>query len=77
MKIPTNNFKYLWNDLPGEERKRLMPHMVEAQKLHIWQCKLKAVKAHNTHMKDLDDWAANLEQEIDKYKTEVPAKDKK
>jgi hypothetical protein len=63
---PTNDFDHLWNDLPFEERKRLMPHMVESQKLHIWQCKIKAIAAHKKHMKELDDWLSNLELELRK-----------
>ena len=64
MTKPTNDFSHLWNDLPIEERKRLMPHMVEAQKLHIWQCKQKAIAAHKKHMKELDDWLKNLDDEL-------------
>ena len=64
MKEPTNNFDHLWNDLPFDERKRLMPHMVEAQKLHIWQCKQKSIAAHKRHMKELDAWLSNLNKEL-------------
>lgn len=64
MTKPTNDFSHLWNDLPIDERKRLMPHMVEAQKLYIWQCKQKAVAAHKKHMKELDDWLKNLDDEL-------------
>ena len=64
MAYPTSNFDYLWNDLPAEERKRLMPHIVESQKLHIWQCKQKAIAAHKRHMKELDDWLSNLDAEL-------------
>jgi len=63
---PTKNFDYLWNDLPIEERKRLMPHMVEAQKLHIWQCKQKAILAHRKHMKELDAWLKSLDDELNR-----------
>jgi len=66
MTEPTNNFSYLWNDLPFEERSRLMPHMIEAQKLHIWQCKQKAIEAHKAHMKALDDLLKNLDRELNK-----------
>ena len=59
--IPTNYFSHLWNDLPLEERERLMPHMVECQKLHIWQCKQKAIASHRKHMRELDDWLKNLD----------------
>ena len=65
---PTNDFSHLWNDLPFEERKRLMPHMIEAQKLHIWQCKQKAISAHKSNMRELDTWLDNLNKDLAKYK---------
>ena len=61
---PTNDFNHLWNNLPFEERKRLMPHMIESQKLHIWQCKQKAIKAHKAHMTELNNWIKNLDSEL-------------
>jgi len=61
---PTNDFTSLWNDLPFDERKRLMPHMIESQKLHIWQCKQKAIEAHNRHMREIDAWLKNLDDEL-------------
>ena len=68
MAEPTNDFSHLWNDLPFEERKRLMPHMIEAQKLHIWQCKQKAISAHKSNMRELDTWLDNLNKDLAKYK---------
>ena len=67
MALPTSNFNHLWNDLPFEERQRLIPHMIESQKLHIWQCKQKAIDAHEAQMKVLDDWMNNLDRELKKY----------
>ena len=64
MEGPTHNFDHLWNNLPFEERKRLMPHMIESQKLHIYQCKIKAIRVHKRHMKELDDWLSNLDREL-------------
>ena len=64
MTKPTNNFSHLWNELPANERERLMPHMIEAHKLHVWQCKQKAIAAHKKHMKDLDDLLKNLDDEL-------------
>jgi len=68
MNKPTNDFDHLWNDLPFEERTRLMPHMVESQKLHIWQCKTRAIAAHKRHMKEIDGWLANLDEELRRLK---------
>lgn len=67
---PPNNFSRLWNDLPYEERKRLMPYMVESQLRDIWQCKQKAIAAHKKHMKELDDWMGNLKRELKTYETD-------
>lgn len=64
MSIPTNRFNHLWNDLPFEERMRLMPHMLEMQKLHVWQCKQKAITAHKSHMKQLNDLMESLDKEL-------------
>lgn len=66
MKTPPNEYNHLWNDLPMEERERLMPHLVENQLLNIWQCKQKAIKAHKQHIKELDDWMASIKQCLDK-----------
>lgn len=67
MSIPTNRFNNLWNDLPIEERSRLMPHMIEMQKLHVWQCKQKAITAHKAHMKQLNDLMEALDKELNGY----------
>ena len=56
----SNNFDHLWNDLTDDERKRLMPHMIESQIRHIEQCKAIAVRAHKKHMSELNNWAINL-----------------
>ena len=53
-----------WNRLPKEDRKRLMPCMIEAQILHIKQCKLKAEATHKAHMRELNSWLWNLEREL-------------
>lgn len=66
MKTPPNNHVDLWNDLPIEERKRLMPHVLETQLLNIWQCKQKAIKNHNKHIKELDDWMLSIKKELQK-----------
>lgn len=66
MKKPPKNYTHLWNDLPAEERHRLMPNAMETQILHIWQCKQKAIAAHKRHMKELDDWMASIKQELDR-----------
>jgi hypothetical protein len=68
MTKPTRDFNHLWNDLPDDERKRLMPYMVESQKLHIWQVKQSAIAAHKKHMRELDEWLKGLDGELRRYK---------
>ena len=68
---PTSDFDHLWNYLSFNERKRLAPYMIEAHKLHVWQCKQIAIKAHKKHMADLDDLLKNLNDELQKYKKEL------
>lgn len=63
----TNIFTHRFNDLPFEERKRLIPYMIENQKLHIIQCKNKAIEAHKRHMAELDSWMKNLDSELKSY----------
>ena len=65
MNNPPKDNAHIWNDLPFEERKRLMPYMMEAQLLHIHQCKHKAIQAHKKHMRELDDWMNNIKRELD------------
>lgn len=62
--VPSNEFTHLWNDMPQEERLRLMPHMIESQILHLWQAKEAAIKAHKAHMAHLDSWIGNLNQSL-------------
>jgi len=69
MKIPPNEHSNLRNSLPETERKRLMPFKKEQQVLYIWQCKQKAIEAHNKHMKVLDRWMNNI---IDGIQYDLP-----
>ena len=57
---------HLWNDLPQEERKRLMPHMIESQILYLKQGKEKAKVAHKALMWDFDEHIKNCERELKK-----------
>ena len=41
-----------------------MPHMIESQKLHIWQCKQKAINAHKAHMIVLNNWLKDLDDSL-------------
>ena len=66
----TNDFNYLWNELPKAERIRLMPHMIEQQVLHMLQCKAKAVRAHNLYIGEIDDQVLNLQKLL--HKENIP-----
>jgi hypothetical protein len=72
MSNPTSDFTHLWNDLPFEERKRLTPYMVETQKLHIWQCKQRAILAHKEHMRGFDDWIACIDRALEEFTLDQP-----
>ena len=63
-KLPSNNHSHLWNDLPDEERARLMPYAIETQILHVWQCKQTALAAHHNTMREFDEWIKSLESEL-------------
>lgn len=49
----------LWNDLPDEERDRLMPHQIETQILHIEQVRAVLVTNHKKTLAQLDKWISN------------------
>ncbi len=66
MTTPTRKHTNIWNDLPEDERHRMMPYMIESQWLHIWQVKQTAIKAHKRHMGELNDWMKNLENKLKK-----------
>lgn len=61
---PSNKFTHLWNDMPQEERTRLMPFMIEHQILHLWQARDAALKAHKAHIDNLDSWIRNLNESL-------------
>ena len=63
-------YSHLWNDLPFEERARLMPHMLESQILHIKQAKIKAVRAHRSLMREFNERMNGLQIELNKYDKE-------
>lgn len=57
---------HLWNGLPFEERTRLMPYMVEVHIRHLEQARALAVRAHRRQLREIDDWIANLKEEMEK-----------
>lgn len=59
-----SDYSHLWNDLPKEERHRLMPHMIESQILHIEQTKLKAIRHHKRFLDDCNDQIKNLNRSL-------------
>jgi len=65
------DFTHLFNDLPKEERARLMPHMMESQLLHIEQVKLVLVRSHRKALKEINDWQNNIRKDLVKYKEEL------
>ncbi len=64
MALPTGNHTHLWNDLPKNERERLMPYMIEHQMLIIWQEKQRAISAHRSHMQSINEKLDCLNDEL-------------
>jgi hypothetical protein len=61
-----SDYSHLWNDLPYEERRRMMPHAIMTHILHLEQAKAIAVRAHRRHMQELNDWINNLREDLRK-----------
>ena len=58
--------EHLWNDLPFEERHRLMPYATECQIRHYKQMRQLAVRNHRRTLAEIDKWISNLESELPK-----------
>ena len=52
-----------WNDLPLDERERLMPIMLEAQIRQITIDKQKAITAHRNYINSLNRHIKNIQDE--------------
>jgi cell division protein FtsX len=59
-------YAYLWNDLPSEERQRLMPYAIESQILHMEQVKQVVIRNHKKQLAEINDWQNNLKRELQK-----------
>tara|TARA_R100000544_G_C2225835_1_gene60614 strand:+ start:2533 stop:2736 length:204 start_codon:yes stop_codon:yes gene_type:complete len=59
-----NDYSHLWNDLPKEQRVKLMPHMIESQIMHIEQTKLKAIRHHKAFLDDCNSQIKNLKKSL-------------
>ena len=57
---------HLFSEMPVEERKRLMPYMIETQILHLQQARSMIVAAHKAELRKLDDWIANCKRHLKK-----------
>ena len=66
MKFDKQTHTHLWNDLPFDERKRLMPHMIETHILHLQQVRSMIVAAHKAELARLDAWIANCRDSLKK-----------
>jgi len=66
------DFSHLWNDLPFEERMRLMPCQIESQILHLTQARNVIVRSHKRTLAEMDDWIKNLERDLKKYPSPTP-----
>ena len=56
---------HLWNDLPAEERHRLMPYQRQTHALHLRQVRSVLVANHKRTLAEIDAWIANIERDLD------------
>lgn len=59
-----SEYTHLWNDMPFDERKRLMPYMIETHILHLTQTRATIVAAHQCALREIDDQIKNLRQSL-------------
>ena len=61
-------FKYthLLNDMPKEERERLIPYEMEKHILHLEQAKIVMVRNHKRMIREMDDWIKNIKNSLKK-----------
>lgn len=64
MRDVPRNHTHLWNDLPFDERSRLMPHQIESQILHLEQARLVFVSGHKRTLRELDSTISNLKDNL-------------
>ena len=57
---------HLWNDMPFDERKRLMPHVIENHILHLTQTRTMIVAGHRATLDQLDSQIKNLRNDLAK-----------
>lgn len=50
----TNEHTHLWNDLPDEERSRLLPYLLQSEINIMKQIRAKAVKHHEAQLAEID-----------------------
>jgi hypothetical protein len=60
----TTDHSSLWNDLPLDERKRLMPYQIECQIRHLEQARRMAVNAHRRLLADIDGVIENCRRHL-------------
>ena len=56
----------LWNNMPFDARKRLMPHMIETHILHLTQTRTMIVEGHHATLAKLDGQIKNLRDALAK-----------
>lgn len=61
---------HLWNDLPYDERCRLMPYMVETHILHLEQMKIDIERHHRKQINAINGHIRNLKQSLSKLEGE-------
>jgi len=69
MRPVTKDFTHLWNDLPIEERKRLIPYSIENHILHLEQTREMVVNGHEFTLRQLDNQISNLKERLGEYRS--------
>ena len=61
-----SGFDEIFNELPLQEREKLMPFLISEQIIHYEQCKMKAIKSHKALISDYNSHINNLKTELKK-----------
>ena len=70
-------YEHLWNDLPDEERKRLMPYEIENEIVKIKQTREMVVQGHKATLRRIDGWITNLQTSLHRRVRDLEAEQNK
>ncbi len=70
-------YEHLWNDLPDEERKRLMPYEIENEIVKIQQTREMVVQGHKATLRRIDAWITSLQTSLHRRVRDLEAEKNK